>query len=158
MTYTIPRPIPRWTLSGNKVVPKTPGVLETRPATIDEAPTNIWLEAAKQRLREIQALGPGWDDASARPITTRLIDSVLSFISSDLVMSMEVKPDIVPTYDGGILIEWHTRAVDLIIEAGPSGGGSFYLCDNESGNEVEAPLGDQLELVESAFVKLGARR
>lgn len=118
---------------------------------------HVWLESALRRLKELEGLGPGWDGASARPVNPALIQSAWSFISSDLVSALEAKPDVVPTFQGGLLIEWHTTAVDLIIESIPSGQPSFYLCDNETGDEIEAALGEHMDSLASAFEKLGRR-
>jgi hypothetical protein len=117
-----------------------------------------WLDSARQRLNAIADLKQGWDEASAPPIAPSLINSVWNFLKSDLVSSLEAQPDVVPTFDGGVLIEWHTTTVDLIIESGPDGSGSFYYYDNETHDEVEAAIGDRLDIVASAFVKLGIRR
>jgi len=90
---------------------------------------------------------------SAKAISPAYIQTVWEFISSELVASLPAKPDLVPTYDGGLLIEWHTLAVDLIIEAG-SAGVSFYACDNETNREVEGTLGEHVRDVTSIFNKL----
>lgn len=116
-----------------------------------------WVTSARRQLNELASLAPGWDGDVARAVGPTLIESALGFLTSELVANLDTKPDVVPTYDGGLLIEWHTDAVDLIIEIGPDGA-SFYACDNETNSEVEAPLGDHLEAVTSAFVKLGLGR
>lgn len=116
-----------------------------------------WIVSALQRLDELAALAPGWDGANAPALNPAYIKSALEFISSDLITSIDAKPDLVPTCDGGLLIEWHTEAVDLIIELAPVGA-SFYAYDNETNSEVEAALGDRLEQITSAFVKLGLGR
>jgi hypothetical protein len=116
-----------------------------------------WIMSARQRLNELAGLAPGWDGAIARAVGSTQISSALGFLASELVAHLDTKPDVVPTYDGGLLIEWHTEKVDLIIELGPDGA-SFYACDNEANSEVEAALGDHVEAVTSAFVKLGLGR
>jgi len=49
------------------------------------------------------------------------------------------------------------RLFDLIIESAPDGEASFYFCDNETGDETEALLGDRSDVLTAAFVKLGLR-
>lgn len=113
--------------------------------------------SALQRLDELAALAPGWDGANAAAIGPAYIKSAQDLISSDLVTSIDAKPDLVPTCDGRLLVEWHTEAIDLIIELAPAGA-SCYACDNETNSEVEAALGEQIEHITSALVKLGLGR
>jgi hypothetical protein len=113
-----------------------------------------WITVARDRLSELAGLAPGWDGGHARAISPGYISGALRFLASDLVADLATKPDVVPTFGGGLFIEWHTEAVDLIIEIGP-GGASFYVCDNETDHEVEAALGDHIEDLIRAFVKLG---
>jgi hypothetical protein len=114
-----------------------------------------WLDAARQRLNELAALKPGWDEASAKPVSPGLLGSAWSFLTSELVSSLAIQPDIVPTFEGGLLIEWHSISVDLIIETSPDAAGSFYFCDNETHEEVEAAIGERLDIIATAFAKLG---
>jgi len=121
-------------------------------------PTSIgWIESARQRLNDLARLGPGWDDGSALPIPPALIERVWRFLATDMVSGLDVQPDIVPTFQGGLLIEWHTDAVDLIIESAPASEGSFYFHDNETSEEVETVLGDRIDAIAAAFRKLGRR-
>lgn len=113
-----------------------------------------WLKLSLQRLGELANLELGWDEGTAQPIAPSVISAVQDFITSDLVSSIEIQPDIVPTLRGGLLIEWHTEAIDLIIEAAQAGNPTFYFLDNETGEEVEAPLGQRLDAIDRAFTKL----
>jgi hypothetical protein len=117
-----------------------------------------WLRLSLQRLGELANLELGWDDGTAQPIAPSVISAVQDFITSDLVSSIPTQPDIVPTLRGGLLIEWHTEAIDLIIEAAQAGNPTFYFLDNENGEEVEAPLGQRLDAISRAFTKLALPR
>src|SRR6266542_5713468 len=97
------------------------------------------------------------DEVAAQPISLDLITAAANFLASDPVSELKVQPDIVPTFEGGLLIEWHTEAVDFIIESSPSAGPSFYFLDHETGEAVEAPLGEHLEAFATAFTKLASR-
>lgn len=107
-----------------------------------------------QRLSELADLEPGWDEAAALPIPSSLIAGVRDFLASELISGLEVEPDIVPTFKGRLLIEWHTQSVDLVIEVGTDGNSSFYFFNNETDEEVEAPLGQRLDVIARAFSKL----
>lgn len=117
-----------------------------------------WLRLSFERLGELANLELGWDEGNAQPIAQAVISAVQDFISSDLVSSISIHPDIVPTLRGGLLIEWHTEAIDLIIEAAPAGSPTFYFLDNGTGEEVEAPLGQRLDAINRAFTKLAHSR
>jgi hypothetical protein len=148
---------PTWSSPAGRYLPELHNHLPQAAETTARRSSEPWIMSARDRLDELAGLPPGWDGAVAQVVSPAYITGAFGFISSDLVANLEAKPDLVPTYDGGLLIEWHTEAVDLIIELGP-GGSSFYLCDNETHREVEATLGEHIEDVTSAFVKLGLGR
>jgi hypothetical protein len=110
-----------------------------------------WLE---QRLHLLSNLPPGWDEDGARSISPALIRQARQFLASDLISQFPIRPDVVPTYAGGLLIEWHTESLDLIIEMDPTSAVSFYLHDEETESEVEAPIGQHTSLLASAFARL----
>ena len=120
--------------------------------------TEEWIEAISDHLSELSMLQRGWDDESGLPIDPSLIETVFKFVSSDLVRDLKFKPEIVPTIDGGLTMEWHTDAVDLIIEPSTESEASLYYRDSESNEEVEAPLSDCFDVLGRAIVKLGYRR
>jgi hypothetical protein len=172
MTYAPPMPSPLWALSANMLLPRrsaSPGPVKARHlsqprVTVSRTTSPVefqqpdgWLQSASRRLGELASLEFGWDDSSAQPISPSLIDMAWSFLSSELLSSLEVPPDIVPTFGSGLLLEWHTTEVDLIIELDPETPGSFYFCDNETGGEVEAAIVDNLDAIATAFIKLGVQ-
>jgi len=158
---------PGATLTGNRITLKWPFTFtlpaprylgefsnSVRVTHLSHPRSEEWTTSARRRLDELADLRLGWDGASAQPISSDAISSAMAFLSSSLVANLETKPDLVPTYEGALLIEWHTEAIDLIIELGPAGS-SFYVCDNLSRSEVEGMVRDYLEVLASAFVKLG---
>lgn len=114
-----------------------------------------WTSQALARLDRLANLGPAWDGAAAKAIAPSLIDAVRDFVTSDLIDHTEIKPELVPTLDGGIQLEWHTSDVDLIIECEPSGSASYYYRDVESDKESEGSLLEAQRNLAAAFVKLG---
>ncbi len=168
MTYA-PAISPTWlTLTASRLMPRlfsqaeSSGLREGTGSRAATPPVSTrqparWLISALERLDFLASLGPGWDEVAAQPISLDLITAAANFLASDPVSELKVQPDIVPTFEGGLLIEWHTEAVDFIIESSPSAGPSFYFLDHETGEEVEAPLGEHLEAVATAFTKLASR-
>jgi hypothetical protein len=59
---------------------------------------NPWLLSAWQRMNELASLPPGWDGAAAKAINPAYLKTVWGVISSDFVLSLQAKPDLVPTY------------------------------------------------------------
>lgn len=114
-----------------------------------------WLTQATSHLEQLKVLTFGWDGQGGLPIEPALIEAVARFISSDLVLKVETKPDIVPTSDGGLQVEWHSKLIDLIIEVGSNTESSFYLSDLTTGIEREGLLDEAPDILASAFVTLG---
>lgn len=164
---------PRWRLTEDTFMPAGVSSLATasgrdyRPSRlhtslvrheIGELTDVLRLDPAERRLDELARLGPGWDGETARAINPSIIEAVHDFIVSKAITSLSVHPDLVPSLEGGILIEWHTVEVDLVIEASPSGEASYYFCDNETGKEVEESLGKGSDDIAFAFKKLGLQQ
>jgi hypothetical protein len=126
--------------------------------TTAEGESDIWLMSARQRLNELSTMTPGWDGGTALAVDPDLLSTAWTFITSELVSRLSVKPDIVPTFRGDLLLEWHSESVDLIIEVSSTSEASFYLCDNEVELEVEGPISENLDSVATAFAKLGLHR
>ncbi len=118
-------------------------------------PGEGWVGAALDRLDQLAALGPAWDGAGAKTVSPRVLDMVRQFVASKLVRDTECKPELVPTFEGGIQLEWHTLAVDLVIESEPSGAVTCYYLDSETDEEFEGSLLDGEASLASAFQKLG---
>lgn len=168
MTYTEARPN-RWTLSevrrtgsGWPCAGDIPTVHRTYWELLDDVEQRRRGRASRAgqafaRLDRLANLGPAWDGMAARAIAPSVIDAVGDFATSDLIDHTEIKPEVVPTLDGGIQLEWHTSGVDLIIECEPSGSTSYYYRDVEAGEESEGSLLEAQRSLAAAFVKLGYR-
>lgn len=74
-----------------------------------------WVELSRMRLENIQALELGWDGYRAGPIRR----DVISYASAVLNRVMKARtpvPHIAPMAHSGVMIEWHTKGIDLEIE------------------------------------------
>ena len=117
-----------------------------------------WLEGALSRLDQLGALGPGWDGGEAKMVSPSVLEAVRLFVNSQVIRDAKFKPELVPTFDGGIQLEWHTEAVDLIIECQPSGSVTYYSSDIESDEVLEGSLPEGAARLEPVFTKLGWHR
>jgi hypothetical protein len=123
---------------------------------IDAYSREPWLDSIEYRLKEIANLSFGWDDASARPVDPLVLARVSEFVESDLVRDLPVKPSLVPTVSGGMLVEWHTEIIDLVIELAVGEAPSFYLSNAQTGVETEGTLAASPDVIAMAFARLAA--
>jgi hypothetical protein len=143
------------TNSGSAALPDFEG-LAMAPAARPGPSAASWLASANERLDELANLGPGWDGGVAPAIDRSCIETVSRFVSTNLIAGLPVKPQLVPTVGGGLLIEWHTQGIDLIIESSPCEDASYYYHDAETDDEVEGPLGADIQVIAPALRKLGS--
>jgi len=65
-------------------------------------------------------------------------------------------PQVMASVEGGVLLEWESRDVDLVVDVGAEGGVSVYVraCDVEN----EGPLDDHRQEAERALTLLSSTR
>src|SRR2546429_800812 len=113
-------------------------VVTVRPAPSQNAWVSAvlppWFSAVEESLLRIAALEPGWDGERAEPMSWRAFDAAL-MVLAETMSNDTVPPQIVPTYDGGLQLEWHCAGVDLEVYIQPNGQVSAWL--QEAGREWE---------------------
>lgn len=68
-----------------------------------------------QALSSLLVLPPNWDSYGAQPIDPRCIEYARTLLRS--IMKPDTPaPAVVPTSQGGVQLEWHTKGLDLEIE------------------------------------------
>jgi hypothetical protein len=75
------------------------------------ADTHPWQDRIATRLTDLASLPEGWYDGQGDRIDQDAIESARKFLTTLSVLSVaipEIVPPggIVPTYDGGVLVEW----------------------------------------------------
>jgi hypothetical protein len=103
-----------------------------RPAYVESAPpadpamtptllaAPRWCAEAEKRLAWVLSLPENWDGTGARRVGGEAVRRAWSFLSS--IMPTEAPaPDIGPTKDGQLQLEWHRRSADLEIRMRPTG-------------------------------------
>ena len=78
------------------------------------SPFPDWLEKAKVQVEDLGRLQPGWDSYNARPISAIARTAAYGLLGQ-LSSPRTPEPTLVPTSDGSVQIEWHTRGIDLEI-------------------------------------------
>jgi hypothetical protein len=85
-------------------------------AIVVNGPIPTWIPPTVARLNTLLDLPENWDLQGAARIDRAVIPTVLRLLTDAASPNMPV-PDLVPTVEGGIQVEWHTRGIDLEIEA-----------------------------------------
>lgn len=166
MTYTDARP--RWTLQESTdtslrwwpdagAVPSMNQVVVTTGIR-SEPVRDPRVAEALAMLDRLKRLPTGWDGDAARPVATGVLESVGRFIRSGALDQANAAPvQLVPTADGGLQLEWHTKDLDLVLECEPSGAVSYYVSDQLSGEEAEGSIDDVGDgLLARAFRRLAS--
>ncbi len=78
------------------------------------SPIPDWLGSAKAKLAEFGRLEPGWNSYEAKSISAVARTAAYDLLRQ-LASTRTPRPTLVPTSDGLVQIEWHTRGVDLEI-------------------------------------------
>jgi len=94
----------------------------TRPSSLDHpAPKPDLSPVITAKLRELAALKPGWDEEDALPIDPKAIEETAHVIAR-LSSSRDFQnPQLVPTFDGFLQVEWHNATRSLEFESTPRG-------------------------------------
>jgi hypothetical protein len=108
-------------------------------------------------FRSLMALPPNWDSYGARRISVWSIEAAVGLLLQ--VMRVDTPhPSIVPTSDGYVQIEWHTRGIDLEVEVISPALIHVAYEDHRSGQPLlELDLGSDLTEFRSFISELSSR-
>lgn len=105
-----------------------------------EQPAAAWVQSVLDQITELSTLAEGWDSYGARQLDANTALRAVQFIVKRAYPDLP-RPSVVPTTDGGIQFEWHTRGVDLEIAFSEDRPGVYFF-SHAGGAEEEAPLED----------------
>ena len=111
-----------------------------------------WRQEDVSRLTEVSRLPKGWDSYGAMQIEPQVISHAREILEKTMDDEIPV-PQIVPVYDGGIQLEWHTDSIDFEIHLAPSGKGGYFWEDIAQCEEHEGEIPD-LEELRALLLKL----
>lgn len=83
------------------------------------------------RINRLLELEPGWDGAHAQPLTFSAVEATVEVLSDVMIEAIPV-PDVSPSVDGGMLLEWHEGGFELEIWA--SANGAVTVTYDHDGN------------------------
>jgi hypothetical protein len=98
-----------------------------------------WFGPTLRSLQELLQLPENWNSYGARPIVPEWAASALKLLVKMAPADTPV-PIVVPTTRGGVLLEWHMRAIDLEIETLAEGQFHVFYEDDREGREWEGDL------------------
>lgn len=87
-----------------------------------------WLDRVRNRVKELAQLPADWDSYGAVPVDPRIPPLVEDLVEWFAVDGMP-PPDVFPTSDGGMQLEWHIRRANIEIEFSPFEGKTIYFHD-----------------------------
>ena len=101
-----------------------------------------WLRHTREAIDKLSG-SPTASDAEGSPVQPAAAVHLLEFLS--MVLNHDTPPpSVVPTWEGGVQVEWHRNGVDFEIEAGPSGNIDFFFkdadieCEGQAQDSIQA--------------------
>ena len=104
----------------------------------------VWLTPTIEKLNELRRLTASNWSAGAKPIDISAINSMLELLTKILDYDTP-PPSVVPTWDGGVQVEWHRNGIDLEIEVSADRAPEYYFFDHQSNEEVEGEARENLD-------------
>ncbi len=98
-----------------------------------------WLKPTFERLGRLLEMPANWDSYGAVPIDPYRVLAALNLLVL-LMRDDTPAPAVVPTSRGGTQLEWHTRGIDLEIEALSGHRLVVFFEDSSSGEEWEGQV------------------
>ena len=114
-------------------------------------PNAAWLTPTIEKLNELQRLTATDWSVGAKPADASAIKSTLELLTKILANDTP-PPSVVPTWDGGVQVEWHRNGIDLEIEVSADREPEYYFFDHQSNEEVEGEVRGNLDQL-SKYVK-----
>ncbi len=108
------------------------------------------------RLKELAELRKGWDSYNAEPLNPRAVRRTLQLLPA-LSPFDPGDPTVVPTFNGGVQLEWHDKTGDVEISIPPSGPIEYLVSDAQVGNDYEWQGSLDFAMLGVAFDKMNGR-
>ena len=109
-----------------------------------EASNQLWLEIIAKEFDEVLKLRANWNSYGARQVEPECIRFVLEELLPFAMRPSIPVPAVVPTNRGGIVLEWHTRGIDLEVEVVLPGCLHIFYEDAQTGESWEGEVSSDL--------------
>jgi len=127
---------------------------ESQDATI-EATNPPWIREVDKKLEQLRKLEPNWDGEGAPPVSFECCISALMFLLESAANETPA-PQIVPTSEGGLQLEWHRNGIDLEVRFSPTMSPSFFYV-GKNGDELEGDVEQESQRIRIILRALPAR-
>ncbi|MDQ2832315.1 MAG: hypothetical protein M3Y50_00950 [Acidobacteriota bacterium] len=134
--------------------PATLTLRASQDATIEET-SPPWIREVNKRLEYLRRLRANWDGEGAPAIDFECCINSLRFLL-ERAANETPAPQIVPTYDGGLQLEWHTSGIDLEITFSPHEPAVFFYVAAD-GRETEGEVEKEGQKIGNILRALPAR-
>jgi hypothetical protein len=115
-----------------------------------------WLRPVVTELQAILALPEGWNSYRARRIEGQAAIRAVQLLL-DSARPGTPPPSVLPTFPGGIQLEWHTRGVDLEVEITPQGQIKMVCEDEVRGFERTVDITENPQPLTAVLADLARR-
>ncbi len=114
-----------------------------------------WPASVQAKLTALLEFEGGWDSYKA-PALKHDAAMFALVVLQNVMAPGTPEPSVVPSADGGVQLEWHTKGVDLEIHVLGPYLGEVWWCDHSTDNEHTAELGKDFSFLHEPINKLSA--
>jgi len=118
---------------------------DTGATVISTTPAD-WSDQVADRLVKLLRLPEGWDGHNGKPLRQVTAEFACRLIAS-IMQAKPPLPQIMPTSNGGMQIEWHRKGWDIEIEVEGPNKIFAYARNVRSGDESEFPVTTDFSLL-----------
>jgi hypothetical protein len=111
------------------------------------ATSPAWVVAFARKVEQILKLQDGWDGEGSKAPNLNSVIEALEFLFSALSHDT-LAPQVVPTSDGGLQLEWHAKGIDLEVTFSPDRRASFLVSTPQS-PDIEGSVNEHATFMSS---------
>lgn len=143
--------------SGQGLASRTYSGVDIAPYLLSYTATPSWLNRARAKLDELGQLQAGWDSYGAKQVS-----SLARFAAFELLRQTATRatpaPALIPTSEGLVQIEWHTRGIDLeVLVISPTRFSVLFEDSREEADRIEEELRYDLRKLKTVIQLLATR-
>jgi hypothetical protein len=116
-----------------------------------------WFHEIQDRLWRLASLPSGWDSYASDRISARSLTSAATLLWNVMREDMPI-PSIMPSPDGGVVVEWRVNNVELSVDIDADGRGEVYFEDFDTDESWEADLQSEFQKLLTTLPRLLAHR
>ena len=123
-----------------------------------ELSNQLWFESIAKEFDEILKLPANWNSYGAHQVDPECIKFALEELLPFAMRPSIPAPVIVPTNRGGIVLEWHTRGIDLEVKVVAPACLHIFYEDEQTGESWEREVSSDLAPLDKPFEVLSQKQ